>query len=728
MTQFAVEGQALIDVSIEGLEIPTQGGTYVEVRTVEGLGDLVPTALLTITDGTGLMQTKLNVVDGTKVSLSFRRDANHAGTIEEYRVFSRPKSGQNSPGVQNLTFTLVLDVPKWYARVLRTAYEGPSSQVIKNIAQESGIQTDPEDLDLTVDNQVWQCLQKTAASCAMDISAAGYISETSCMKLGIRADKTLFYKDIMQVATSQPVAKFSNAPKDGEFKALQIQLGSSAGLSNNLGNYGTQTLQMEGDGQNTIYSEAQAKLTETDVPINSEVRDAAEGVRRIKFLPQSAGNSNKNYEQAKYQNERLLMMFSESVYLIVDVVTNVKLGSCVELVYYDDVGGALHPASGLYIVERKVRVCRNGNTYGERFDLKRHQVDNEQGPTKLAEETDTQITNPNTTSVSRKARLESDQAGELRSATDLVGLLKGSTGSIIDSITRTLGLDLSQLGSLSAALRTIHPIPTVEGLTTRIRAQHGNSILDPTAIRAMQVLRPSSLSGSLLQDLAGRMNMPMVQISSLGSDIARLSKGILDPSDFMLMGQAVGLPMNFNVLESNFDELTKLANPNVFMSIKALNLNGYGAISALGGSVTESMGVLNSLGSSWDLGSLTRKLGDLNPDFIKNPENVARAWATQTTWFNGWTEANGVPEFLATKGSQFIQSNDELQVMMRTAKIPLNVVPAVLHEASSMVPSQANSLMDRVMSWAVPEEARNLGQTRSILARVVNTFTDWKAT
>lgn len=72
-----------------------------------------------------------------------------------------------------------------------------------------------------------------------------------------------------------------------------------------------------------------------------------------------------------------------------------------------------------------------------------------------------------------------------------------------------------------------------------------------------------------------------------------------------------------------------------------------------------------------------------------------------------------------------IRDMDSLRSHFVKSYIPLNAIPAVLHEASLTPVHQAMQLFDRILPWGIIQEGRNLWEARVSVSRLVTTFNGW---
>lgn len=357
------------DIKIEGTTLKSPG-LINEVTIIENNTFPVANAQMRLIDETGYIEKELAIQDGTKVQISLSTSREKA-VPQDFVVFNtRFVRNQNSI---ILDCNLILDVPNYYAKSVRDAIDGSSSDAISEIAGKSGLEFDGDNTD---DKQIWLGFG-TAASYARSIADCGYVDDTSFMSLAVTADKKLLYKNITELMSKEAdKIAYIGKGKEGDLRISESKFYNSAGLRNNWLAYGHYNFFNDVEGEFLENTSSEISKNEGYLQLNSAVKSDIE-YSRIDSYEFDCGNVNKNYQKAKYQNLKNKALYSQSGALLVHArAIDLNLFDTVFVDMLDNIHGQNeHPdKSGKYVVFSKVRVLRGGTRYAERVDIMRNFV------------------------------------------------------------------------------------------------------------------------------------------------------------------------------------------------------------------------------------------------------------------------------------------------------------------------------------------------------------------
>lgn len=384
-----VRGIAYCKIEIEDANMPPSFNLIDHIVIQEGFGISVPTMTLYLFDQTGTLQTDMNLVQGTKCSISITRDS-QSDTIEK-RTFSLwgMKRGVTNEG-PHLQVTFILDVPKWSAGVYCENFRSTSSGAMSQIASRAGLRySGPSGTD---DNMNWLNINTTRSSFSEDVAMRGYAGQSSCMARVLTMDSELRYKDLFAELQGQEKANLLlNMDEEGvnPYPVKETQESTLSGVMAHWFNYGQiqHEHSLNGNGQQKTES-ITAPILGDALPISDRVKglisDAVAG--RVTYTgldtgtePKPQSNLHQYYERALYQNLRSLGLFSEKVRVLLTVPTDVFSFDCVKYNQRDPIGHRLEPSkalNGKWLVGGKTIRIKNGHVYSEVLDLLRPYISN----------------------------------------------------------------------------------------------------------------------------------------------------------------------------------------------------------------------------------------------------------------------------------------------------------------------------------------------------------------
>lgn len=384
-----VKGLAYCKIEIEDANMPPSFNLIDHIIIHEGMGISIPTLTLYLFDQTGTLQNDLNLVQGTKCSISLARDGETDRIIKRTFSLWGMKRGTTNEG-PHLQAVFLLDVPKWSAGVYCENFRTSSSGALAQMASRAGLKYNgPGSTDDTMN---WLNINTTRSSFSEDVAMRGFASGTSCMSRVLTADSELRYKDLFKELRAQEKATLLlNMTETGvnPYPVKEMQESTLSGVMAHWFNYGSiqHEHSLNNDGQQ-VTDTLQAPTFGDAFPISDRIKTLisdSEGARvtytgfdsGTEPLPHS--NLHHKYEQAFYQNLRGLGLFSERARALLTVMSDISSFDCIKYVQRDPVGHQLVPSksvNGKYLVAGKTMRIKNGHAYSEVLDLIRPYVSN----------------------------------------------------------------------------------------------------------------------------------------------------------------------------------------------------------------------------------------------------------------------------------------------------------------------------------------------------------------
>lgn len=385
-----VENLAYCKIEIEDANMPASFNLIDHIIIHEGFGIAVPTLTLYLFDQTGTLQNDMNLVQGSKCSLSLAHDSKKDRILKRTFSLWGIKRGVTSAG-PHLEAVFIMDVPKWTAGVYCENFRTTSSDAMQRIASSAGLRYDgPSSTD---DKMNWLNINQTRSSFSEDIAMRGFANDSSCMSRVLTMDNVLRYKDLFDVLKKDHKATLLlNSSDEGQknpFAVMESQESSMSGVMAHWFNYGAiqHEHSLDQKGQQTT-DRILAPVLGDAFPISDRVKalisDAV--AARVTYTgwdpgtePNPGSNVHENYERAFYQNLRGLGLFSEKMKVMVNVLTDISSFDCVKYFQSDPVGHQMFPSkslNGKYLVAGKTIRIKNGHVYTEVFDIIRPYVSN----------------------------------------------------------------------------------------------------------------------------------------------------------------------------------------------------------------------------------------------------------------------------------------------------------------------------------------------------------------
>lgn len=367
-----IEGLAYCTLTIEGATMPPAQNLFYEIVGFEGFGIGAPTLKLVLFDKEGVLSKSLNLKDGTKIQI---RVGNDVATAPEYRfrVFGRKRRRMSQGPV--LEVSCIYDSPEFCAGSFSESYEGTSREVMQQIAANSNLGYDgPESTD---DHQVWLNLNTTRLSFSEDVAMRGFINENSCMARMLTLDGTLRYKNLFDVLRQEPELKIGHNSPGHKFSAKEVDDASTSGLYTHYVNYG-HSLYIPSQDQDREIKTLNVPVIGEDVPVNVDIRGRM--MARNSYIgldvgtaPMDGYNLHEYYEDAFYQNQRFLSLFSERLAVLVDSFTDISSMVCAEFNQTDPEipEDSAFEANGKYVLGGKTFRIKHGTRYSEALYLYR---------------------------------------------------------------------------------------------------------------------------------------------------------------------------------------------------------------------------------------------------------------------------------------------------------------------------------------------------------------------
>jgi hypothetical protein len=377
----AIANQVYSTIKIKDVEVSSMNGFH-GISCFEGGTNFVACLQMIIGDTQSKFSTNELFVEGNQVEVVIAKSVQDANTVpNKFRVHS--VKALNAAQGPILTVNCILDAPLFIAKANRQAIKGTSDFVLQKLAEESALKfSGPKDFNGKAlnDNQTWLNTTENKLKFAFETTRHGWMDEHSCMAFYVSASGVLIYRNLTDVINT-PADKIKHIfvhnalPADSD-KAKKTHLvreakdNSQSGFMSSWQNYGSTKVEQTLTGETVSYSKVPVVTPGSYLPINDVVAKSVERAR-YEYAPISCGNTHDHYQQALYQNIKLLALFTERVFVLINTVSTVQL---FEPVIYRQADADLTKQvknTDIYIVVAKTIVIKDATFYAEKLELAR---------------------------------------------------------------------------------------------------------------------------------------------------------------------------------------------------------------------------------------------------------------------------------------------------------------------------------------------------------------------
>lgn len=371
-----IRDQVYLTIKIDGAEV---NGIFIKDLTLaEGNGAYAPTMRLEADDPSSLLSTSRALSEGNTIEVFLAKKPGARNSVaRKYRIFG-PTRDNNSYN-PNLRIIGVLDSPKYFTASARESFTGTSDQVLKQVAGICGLKyAGPVNGRTLNDRQIWLDVCTTRARFIYETTRHGYMDDRSCMESIVTSTHDLLYRNLIDEINT-PLQKIkvlfehsSHPSTDGRthFIAKEARDRSSAGVMSHWVNYGSTRCNNNIDGYQKDRAAVDVRAPSAYLAINQEVSDMIKRTR-FDYAEIDCTNTHKEYQNALYQNKKLLALFTETMSILVNEVTDVKLLDPVIYRQADADPNVKVRNEDVYLVVGKTIVVRGGIHYAERLQLSR---------------------------------------------------------------------------------------------------------------------------------------------------------------------------------------------------------------------------------------------------------------------------------------------------------------------------------------------------------------------
>lgn len=370
-----IQGQYSLDVRINDLQYPASPSSIRNLRIFSNIHSTLPSVSFEASDIMSFLTNEVagnqngenTIGDGISLSVGIS-DGNSSPEVHHFIINSIPKA---VPGTGHMNVQVVghLDAFKWSNGIVRGAYKGTSTEVIRLLSKDCGLGFyGPHSFN---DNMVWIPANSNYSQFAKMISKHAWADDSSCPLICMDRDAVIRFVDMNRLADERPIATFKylrEVETDTDIEALSVSVKANSGANNLVAGYSGIMVSENMKGEFEEFSDIEAVKQGNFLNVSNSMREEV-GLVRSQLKGFNSGNFHDNYRKAEYQNFRQNSMYSNHVYVYTNTRTDIGLIEVVDLDMGDQIQGREQlNYSGSYIVTAKT--CGiNGNRYFEKFRL-----------------------------------------------------------------------------------------------------------------------------------------------------------------------------------------------------------------------------------------------------------------------------------------------------------------------------------------------------------------------
>ncbi len=384
-----IDGRVYVNMQIDQHYLDYAPNLFSTLVLTESVAGLFPAASFVFNDFSGQLNRELALTEGNEILITVGKTPNDLNNIaRQYRVFQLKHDTSNAG--PTMTVNCIYDAPKYISEAARDHYQGTSSQVLQQIAQQCGLYyCGPESYNGKSMNDAqswWNIGRSRAAFAQYNVARHGYMDPHSAMCSALTSMGEIRYRNLMDVIET-PLDKIkyvfahimpvSAADQRTVYLVDEARAHSDAGLMNNWQNYGSTRVVHNQSGEFVAEESMEVKMSGGRyLTINDQVAQTI-GRARFDHSLLDCGNVHEKYERAFYQNIKHMCLFSERMSLLVSDPTAVQLFDPVLYLQSSSDPSRQASTSDVYIVIGKTIYIKGGSYYSERLELVRMSITEE---------------------------------------------------------------------------------------------------------------------------------------------------------------------------------------------------------------------------------------------------------------------------------------------------------------------------------------------------------------
>ena len=365
----SIKDRLFLDIRVNSVPLPLELLAFDSLTMHSAYPFLFPCAQLVIADNIKYF-TQYPIVDGDIISITTGKlmDESQENNTRVFRVFDSRNSQQGNSHVY--TFDLIFGNIKFVNENSKASYKGRVSDVFREIADYCNMEYE---IAPTADSQIWYPLGAKRALFIKEITKYAYSSNKSCFISGVTTSGKLRLVNLetLDFANPKVIMVYNNKDTKNSIRIADRKEYTSSGLENSMSAYKSHMLLQDTD-KTEVVSSVEVPVKSNTLNVNDNINKDLQGSNFI-FSPIDNGNTHPNYNQAKYQNGRIISTFSKGLIVVTDEESKADL---LDVTNYIDFAMSANKVemnkllSGGYLITAKTILIRV-NQYYEKMQLMR---------------------------------------------------------------------------------------------------------------------------------------------------------------------------------------------------------------------------------------------------------------------------------------------------------------------------------------------------------------------
>lgn len=309
-----------LDVTLDNKKLPDNQLAFDKLIIVSDTRFFLPMMILKFADQFDVMsQLGIQFYDGMPIKITIANGSGNAMVpAYEFRMYA-PKITKKST-TRNYSISGIMDVPKYLGSAQPRAFTDTTSNVVKSIAEECGLEYDGTE---TSDSQTWHQANKTNSEFVQYLRKQGYAGDDSLMSVGVTPDKVLHYLDLNAIEDSEITLGYGD---QSTVPIVDHRIIDKYG-QHYVNGFGSKQINQQDDSEQT---DTNINPRASQPAINTTLRDEIGNIK-INFTPIfHEDDVHTNWAQTTHQNDRGHALNTSVVDVLTQSMTDLTLFKSVQ--------------------------------------------------------------------------------------------------------------------------------------------------------------------------------------------------------------------------------------------------------------------------------------------------------------------------------------------------------------------------------------------------------------
>lgn len=368
---YEIKDKLFLDIQFDGASIKLDSLNAVDFLHMSCSTRIaIPMLHMRLRDTAQTLLNKKSLHSGSPITILLR-SGKESNPIKKYEFVLNSWGEKRSNGAMVYELDAYFNVPLYWNASSFKNFKGTSTNTIAEIAKACQIKNFVG--DSCTDDQMWSFDNVPWHEAARRISERGFISETSCMQLGLDLDGSLFYKDVSKMGNVAQMFVYPGGSGSG-YPVVSYKPKSFPGSSNQQSGYQKSRIEQDLFSESLFKQHQKVAVTKNEsgsMQVDNTIKNKVTQ-SRVEFCPIDVGNVSETYERALYQNRRVAALFNTGLDILVPASCGVKIFDTVSIVFNvnKEVAANVKQYEKEYLVSSRA-ICVLGSEVVEKLELTR---------------------------------------------------------------------------------------------------------------------------------------------------------------------------------------------------------------------------------------------------------------------------------------------------------------------------------------------------------------------